>query len=162
MSGIQHTITISEEEREMFLMALADLSVERPQCLDVVRLIARRMASDRLFEQYRRLHSDAHLPIQLVWIEGDREWVTTVPAKDYLGVGKYIIHAIQRPGYCDRGKWHVLVESYGVAGLDDQEGFPRYYFRLQHLQREMALWVNEREACKAAAAAVPPPTTKGT
>lgn len=82
------------------------------------------------------------------WIEEDRNWVTRVRALDHRGAGEYVIYAIQRPPYCDRGKWHVLVDTDGIDGLDGQEGFPRYFFKLANLQEEMELWANERQSVR--------------
>ena len=97
-----------------------------------------------------RNDQSGHARIKLEWEHHpeDCESIATVPAEDPLGTGCYIIHAISRPGYCDRGKYHVLVESQGILPLDDQEGFPRYYFRWENLVDEMEHWVSERHAVK--------------
>lgn len=92
------------------------------------------------------------LPIKLEWnwIEADQTYTARVPARDANGDGFVIIYAIKRPIYCDSGQWHVLVETEGVFELDGQEGFPRYYFKLNNLQEEMLHWVNARRMCKKA------------
>lgn len=73
-----------------------------------------------------------------------------VPAKDYRGCGEFEIYAEPRPHYCDRGEWKVIINSLVVSPLDDQEGFPRYYFKLQTLKDEMELWANKRAECRIA------------
>lgn len=45
-----------------------------------------------------------------------------------------------RPAYCDRGRFIVRTD----APLDNQEGFPRYYFDLEIAKQEMASWVAGR------------------
>lgn len=82
--------------------------------------------------------------------DDDGGYEATVPARDHRGLGEYRIYAIPRPHYCDRGRWHVLVFATGVDGLDGQEGFPRYYFKLENLKEEMELWVEGREEVRAA------------
>lgn len=85
--------------------------------------------------------------IALSWVyhKEDNEWIARVPAQDRHGAGFFIIHAIGRPGHCDRGRYYVLVESEVVAPLDDQEGFPRYFFKLGNLIDEMTAWANARQ-----------------
>jgi hypothetical protein len=96
-------------------------------------------------------------PVKLQWVyvPEDLTYVARVPAWDCFGRGHFIIYAICRPQYCDRGQFHVLVESEVVQGLDASEGFPRYYFRLENLMEEMELWVNKREAVITAAKSLP-------
>lgn len=76
-------------------------------------------------------------------------WEVKVPAKDWRGVGHYHIFMQARPGYCDRGRWVANVDGIGISGLDDQEGFPRYYFSLEYAKAEMEAWVNMRDVCLA-------------
>lgn len=154
---LNNTINIDEGQRQMVLMALAHLAVERPgwdfKLNETALLMDNRMDTGRaqMFEEFKLLHQGrGRIRLQWVWIQENGEWVARVPAIDHVGSGFYQIHAIQRPGYCDRGKWHVLIEPQGVAAPDEQEGFPRYYFRLENLKQEMEQWVNEREGCKAA------------
>lgn len=89
--------------------------------------------------------------IKLEWNTAEGEMIANVPAEDHHGLGHFSIHAIERPTYCDRGKWHVLIEPHGVAAPDDQEAFPRHYFKLENLLEEMEIWANERESCRRAA-----------
>lgn len=51
----------------------------------------------------------------------------------------------QRPYYCDRGRWHCVVNGVCVEGPDDHEGFPRYYFSLQRGLEEMEEWIRIRK-----------------
>lgn len=85
------------------------------------------------------------------WQPQEGGWCAKIPGESHRGAGWFTIHAIRRPDYCDRGKWHVLVETIGVDGLDDQEGFPGYYFDFEILKKEMTTWVNNREECRRAA-----------
>ena len=84
------------------------------------------------------------------WTEEYRTWMARIPAVDFQGSGFFLIYAVERASYCDRGKWHVLVDNIGVGPLDDQEGFPRYYFDLENLKHEMECWANCREECRKA------------
>lgn len=138
------------------LMALKE-AIEESQKLEPVASVAHvaaliletKQACEAFIERGRL---EATLPIKLEWthVPEDMEFIARVPAKDHLGEGFLVIHACERPGYCDRGKFHVLIEPEGVAAPDDQEAFPRFYFRFENLHEEMTLWVNERLSCKAA------------
>lgn len=75
-------------------------------------------------------------------------WETSVLAQDHNGRGCYQISLIPRPHYCDRGRWYCLVQAIGIQDLDDQEGFGRYYFRLENAKQEMELWINARDECR--------------
>lgn len=90
------------------------------------------------------------IPVDWQYVTDYGTWESMVPARDYRGDGHYHIFMQARPGYCDRGRWVVNVNGDGVAPLDDQEGFPRYYFDLEVAKKEMEAWVNMRETCKAA------------
>lgn len=89
--------------------------------------------------------------IKLDWKPSEGGLVAIAAAEDHNGIGHFSIYAVERPTYCDRGKWHVLIEPHVVAAPDVQEGFPRYFFRIENLRDEMEIWVNEREACRRAA-----------
>ena len=90
--------------------------------------------------------------IRLEW----RPWeshgalVAIVPSSDWRGKGHFHLLIQRRPGYCDRGRWFVIVGASGVSELDHQEGFPRYYFDLTRAKEEMEDWVNAREECRSA------------
>lgn len=134
--------SLSTPQLVLTLAALELLKEKLPECDGDLEAVARLLKNVVSYDP----------PITLDWKHNPvfGEYTARVPARDHVGEGHYIIHAIQRPGYCDRGKFHVLVESEGVASLDDQEGFPRYYFRLENLFDEMEAWANEREAVKEA------------
>lgn len=51
-----------------------------------------------------------------------------------------------RPGYCDRGRYHAMTD----APLDNQEGWPRYYFDLETAKREVIEWVKVRKEFRGA------------
>jgi len=149
---LEHTIKLDDGQRQMILKAMAMLSLKYPGWHRALSDIALLMDNERqdgkpeMFYEFRKFNSG---PIQLDWVWSDenQEFVATVPAVNYAGTGTFDIHAIKRPESCVRGQWHVLVEPNGVAGLDGQEGFPRYYFKLENLQEEMEAWVNKRQCC---------------
>ncbi len=62
-------------------------------------------------------------------------------------LGHHQISIIPQRYSMDRGKYLVMIGTIGGFGLDEQEGFPRYYFELETAKREMELWVNCREEC---------------
>ena len=80
--------------------------------------------------------------------DGYQEAIVGAQDTDSDSPGHFRIALINRPSYCDRGKFHVLVDNFGCRGLDCQEGFPRYYFSEQRAKEEMQEWVNERDVCK--------------
>ncbi len=86
--------------------------------------------------------------IKLNWVQTEWGFEVRVPAMDANNVYGYIlISAIQRPYYCDRGKWHTMMETNGVYGLDSQEEVFRYFFKIENLKDEMESWVNNRASC---------------
>ena|SRR5277367_426996 len=97
-------------------------------------------------QPFHIMNFDKKIQLEWVWSEEWNEYTAKVPAKDYNGEGYYIIHAIKRPNYCDRGKWYVLIENVGIEALDCAEGFPRYYFKIENLVDEMECWINERQS----------------
>lgn len=109
--------------------------------------LAKQIADTIAFERGERPSKPGRITLDWNWVSEDLSYVARVPAKDDNGDGCFVIYAIMRPNYCDRGKWHVIVEPNGVFPLDDHEGFPRYYFRLENLMEEMEDWVNWRRAC---------------
>lgn len=147
-----HTFTVEEGQRQMILQALAMMAVDRPGWDYAANEIAKLMDNvvDDKAQTYYMLkkYADLDMPIKLDWQPAEGGLIARVPAEDYQGKGFVAIYALKRPSYCDRGKWHVLVEPEGdIAGLDDQEGFPRYFFEIEHLQKEMQIWANWRNKC---------------
>jgi hypothetical protein len=51
-----------------------------------------------------------------------------------------------RPHYCDRGNFIVKVTPYGdlALSLDEQDGFPRYYFTVLACASEILAWMSAR------------------
>jgi hypothetical protein len=47
----------------------------------------------------------------------------------------------KRPGYCDRGHWWVKC---CLPGLDNADGFPRYYMSETAAKLETIMWLNWR------------------
>lgn len=154
---MNHTITIDESQRQMIIQSLAGNSMEHPgwdyALSQIALLMDNQTAAGRpeIYQRFKDIWSSAlNGPIKLdwVWEEQYQTYTARIPARDANGDGFVIIYAIKRPDYCDRGKWNCLVETEIVFGLDEQEGFPRYYFSLRNLQEEMASWVNARRMCK--------------
>jgi len=86
--------------------------------------------------------------IYLDWKENSYGMEAVVPAVECGQRGQYEITAIRRPAHCDRGSF--LVQIYAAGGvfqLDNQEGFPRYYFSVDAMKSEMQAWVNKRQPC---------------
>lgn len=48
--------------------------------------------------------------------------------------GRVLAWISERPLYCDRGHYLMLVEA--PCGIDNQDGFPRYYMRLKTAKQE--------------------------
>jgi len=71
-------------------------------------------------------------------------WEASFPVEVQNLKGKWIVYLIPRPGYCDRGRWNVVIETIGVPSPDEQEGFPRYFFKLDTAKSEMEEWVKMR------------------
>ena len=48
-----------------------------------------------------------------------------------------------RPTYCDRGQWlwHAYSRDLDVAYVDDDDGFPRYYYSTRNMVSEISLVV---------------------
>jgi len=49
---------------------------------------------------------------------------------------------VERPHYCDRGKWQANVG--GIKDIDWQDGFPRYYMYLHNAFAEMDAFLKWR------------------
>ena len=56
------------------------------------------------------------------------------------------IWIIERPGYCDRGRygWGCESKDQYLFTIDEADGFPRYFFSLQRLLDELNDWVQFR------------------
>lgn len=58
------------------------------------------------------------------------------------------IYLEQRPAYCDRGNWLAKLDAIGgtelAIELDDQDGWPRYYFDLERAKLEIEAWLVKR------------------
>ena len=52
---------------------------------------------------------------------------------------------VERPHYCDRGRFIVYVEAPTIDGAD---GFPRYYFDWDRMLAELEAWIAGREELK--------------
>ncbi len=54
-----------------------------------------------------------------------------------------------RPSYCDRGNYIAKVfpkkGTQLAQSLDDQDGWPRYYFDLARAKAEIDAWLEKRE-----------------
>jgi hypothetical protein len=155
LQGVMHEIKLDDGQRQMILTAMALLAIKRPgwqHALSDIALLMDNPLPDGRPQIFSEMQKFNRGPIQLKWeyqVE-NYTWFASVPAIDHHGKGFLNIHAMMRPEYCDRGKWHVLIEPVGVAGPDNQEGFPRYYFSLANLKDEMEAWVNNRNKCRRA------------
>lgn len=53
-----------------------------------------------------------------------------------------------RPAYCDRGRWHAHADCPGYPTnpnpIDGADGFPRYYFDLDHAKAEIEAFFRVR------------------
>jgi hypothetical protein len=85
------------------------------------------------------------------WIRnGYAGWQMTVRTLTPKGHGTYSIYLVRRPSYCDRGDWLIQV-SHVNADLDEQDGFPRYFFgSVDEAKAQMETWLLRREAYRAA------------
>ena len=56
----------------------------------------------------------------------------------------------KRPSYCDRGNWIAKVFPDGqlAMDMDNQDGWPRYYFDEQRAKDEILAWLEKREQLK--------------
>lgn len=52
----------------------------------------------------------------------------------------------QRPGHCDRGRWIAKLFPAGMLALsiDEQDMWPRYYFKLDNAFEEVEAWMKRR------------------
>ena len=59
--------------------------------------------------------------------------------------GKSVVVTIEpRPSYCDRGRWIAKSFTRGLF-IDDQDGWPRYYFDLDRAKAEIDAWMKFNE-----------------
>ena len=85
--------------------------------------------------------------VKLKWkwsFGGQGYWETKVDWQDAVGKMTCYITIEPRPVYCGRGQWIAKTN----APLDDEEGWPRYYFDLDTAKKEIQKWVNKREEIK--------------
>jgi hypothetical protein len=69
-----------------------------------------------------------------------------VKVKTNHGHGAYRIWATKRPEYCDRGDWSIGITSGGASDLDDQDGFPRYFFGDgDAVKAQIETWISRRK-----------------
>jgi hypothetical protein len=63
-----------------------------------------------------------------------------------LSVGPTRLCVIERPPYCDRGRFQVQADTVDilVLDLDGHDGFPRYYFDAAACALEIVLWLEAR------------------
>ena len=63
-----------------------------------------------------------------------------------LSVGPARLCVIERPPYCDRGRFQVQVDTADILALDLDalDGFPRYYFDPMACAIEITLWLAAR------------------
>lgn len=54
---------------------------------------------------------------------------------------QFKIIVAKRPHYCDRGRYLVYNEA---PGLDDADGWPRYYFSFEAMVSEIREWLKAR------------------
>ena len=85
--------------------------------------------------QLAKALQDAGLPVSID--EHQEIWIIKYP----LQVG-----IMQRPSYCDRGRWQVLGESLDSRRItvDHDDMFPRYYFFQECLVMEIGHWFQLR------------------
>lgn len=60
-----------------------------------------------------------------------------------------IIDLAPRPHYCDRGSWLAYADCKGYPvnknPIDNQDGFPRYYFDLERAKLEIEAFLSKRK-----------------
>jgi hypothetical protein len=90
---------------------------------------------------------------EVKWVKIDQNYegyIGTIGINDTRGV--YTFHLVKRPHYCDRGDWLLMIEYKGdklASTLDEQDGFPRYFFGSDDEAKEqMQRWANKRQECK--------------
>lgn len=78
-------------------------------------------------------------PLRLEWYV-DADHCICVQGKNCL------IWLEPRPPYCDRGNWIAKIFTEGAFSreVDNQDGWPRYYFELMFAQREIEAWLVRR------------------
>ena len=78
--------------------------------------------------------------MQIEWKQ-DPEFTGTWNA--YNDDGARVAFVCKRPSYCDRGHYHAGIEIL-IEGMDVQDGFPRYYMRLETAKDEIERFLNWR------------------
>lgn len=74
-----------------------------------------------------------------------RAW-TTHDGYEQIQGRECLITLEPRPHYCDRGKYIAKLFPEGKLALDidDQDGWPRYYFDLDRAKAEVEAWLVKR------------------
>lgn len=75
------------------------------------------------------------------------EWIEDDTGTLNLHKGGAHVWIVKRPPYCDRGHYHADVG--GIASIDHQDSFPRYFMRLEIAKQEMEEWLDWRLQCEA-------------
>lgn len=108
-------------------------------------------------ESYSRAIFDlAQARKKIAWVESETgsfdAWVPVLnappKADDYGEESRYHLWINPRPWYCDRGDWSMHVDAEGTARLclDEQDGFPRYFFgSAEEVKEQFTRWVNKRK-----------------
>jgi hypothetical protein len=55
---VNFTVSLEEEDRQMLLLAIAELSLSRPGWAPYLRLIADKLCGPEMFERFRVLNAD--------------------------------------------------------------------------------------------------------
>lgn len=63
-----------------------------------------------------------------------------------IHIGPALVTVLERPPYCDRGRFQVQVDTTDILALDldHADGFPRYYFDPAACALEVILWLGAR------------------
>ena len=69
-----------------------------------------------------------------VWKENEQHSSCDHQLHDLMDDDTMIAWVESRPSYCDRGHWKMMVDA--PCGLDGQDGFPRYFMRLEVAKQE--------------------------
>lgn len=60
--------------------------------------------------------------------------------------GPVLVWIVERPGYCDRGRWiwHASSSDPRICTIDGGDCFPRYFFNADCLAQELSAWLVAR------------------
>lgn len=70
---------------------------------------------------------------------------STVPISGKYTVINIHAHITPRPGYCDRGHYHLNID--GPFNFDAADRFPRYYMKLKRAKKETEEFLRWRIQC---------------